>query len=100
MYLEEVRNLCSPNLHVPYEGKRKKPWLLQSVFVIVSKLQVHEKVSSEDLAVAGDVPDEDTSMVTESSPLSSGAIAHHFPKCSLQCFLVQVNKRSSLKTLT
>lgn len=31
-------------------------WLLQSVAVIVSKPQLHEKVSSEDLAVAGDVP--------------------------------------------
>lgn len=32
------------------------PWLLQSVAVTVSKPQLHEKVSSEDLAVAGHVP--------------------------------------------
>lgn len=35
---------------------RAHPRLLHSVAVIVSKPKLHEKVSSVDLAVAGDVP--------------------------------------------
>ena len=62
--LGNVRNLCSLKLHVHYEGRRKKttqrdrahPPLAISAAGIVSKPKRHKKVSSVDLAVAGDVP--------------------------------------------
>lgn len=114
----------------PYQSKTQQslrgPWLLQSVAVIVSKPQLHENESSEDLAVAGNEPlppffcalscllhvenehgkilrkcsSGDTSMVTKPSPLSSWTTDHHFPKSFLQCFLVQVSNRSLLKIHT